>query len=54
MDNIDEQYRMWEQAEAAKVLEETIHSISMPFTHEELMDLLDMMKIKFTRLYEQN
>jgi hypothetical protein len=53
-DNIDEQYRQWEQAEASKILEETIHHISMPFTYEELMDLLDRMKAKFTYLYEKN
>ena len=46
-------YETYLKAEAATYLEDAIHNIAMEFTHEELMELLDRMKEKFTYLYEK-
>lgn len=51
-DNIDEQYRMYEQGLAVAAIEETIEQCSMPFTHEELMEALDWIKQRLQAKYE--
>ena len=52
-DDIDRQYEEHLKGMAADSLEKHILDISMNFELEELMDLLDRMKVRFTYLYEK-
>lgn len=50
--DIDEEYRIYEQSLAVATIEETIERCSVPFTHEELMETLDLIKQRLQARYE--